>query len=351
MATFEKRGDAYLVRVFLGRDGKGKRMFHNKTIRGNKKVAKAYADRIERERDLGTFIERSNTTFNEHCDKWIDRQRKLDAPSPRTLMDYEKHLARYARPLIGDRLLCQVTPADIDGIYMKMAERGCVAAMRITRAALRGAFEYAVEMRILARNPAKEVRLPKAKGKRQELKIKALDVEQAKRLLVAAALDRYGLAFVVALETGMRPGEYLALQWKDIDFTNGIVRVQRSLSRGPDGWYFHDPKTAKSRRTLPLSRSLLHDLECHRLQQQDERRQAGQSYEDLDLVFATANGTPINDRNLNQRHFKPLLKAAGLPMSTRVYDLRHSCASILLQAKEHIKVVVARRLICDRFAA
>ena len=142
----------------------------------------------------------------------------------------------------------------------------------------------------------------------------------------------------------MRPEEYLGLQWKDVELEKGTVTVQRTLvwRRKGGGWYFSEPKTARSRRTIPLPVSLVQRMREHRRKQAEQRLKASPKYHNNDLVFATAEGSPLMPRNLLSRHFKPTLKRAELPNSIRLYDLRHSCATLLLAAGENPKVVSER---------
>src|SRR5690606_21203271 len=88
--------------------------------------------------------------------------------------------------------------------------------------------------------------------------------------------------------------------------------------------------------------SVVQALRAHRARQAEERLAAGARYENLDLVFATSEGRPLDERNLVRRHFKPLLRKAGLPDTIRLYDLRHTCATLLLAGGEHPKVVSER---------
>jgi integrase len=98
--------------------------------------------------------------------------------------------------------------------------------------------------------------------------MKAFSPEQARRFLEAAKDDKHGLIFAFALASGMRPEEYLALQWKDIDFEKNTATVQRALIwRKGGGWYFSEPKTAKSRRTLPMPKNFFIELKTHKRQQ------------------------------------------------------------------------------------
>ena len=108
------------------------------------------------------------------------------------------------------------------------------------------------------------------------------------------------------------------------------------------GWYFGEPKTSRSRRTLPLPMSLVGALIEHRRKQGESRLKKGADYQNNDLVFATSEGTPILLRNLVRRHFRPVITRAKLSESFRLYDLRHSCATLLLSAGENPKVVSER---------
>lgn len=141
----------------------------------------------------------------------------------------------------------------------------------------------------------------------------------------------------------MRPGEYQALQWGDIDLQTGSVIVRRAMEWLEDGsWRIAETKTAKSRRAVILPKSLLPMLRDHRVRQLKERLAAGSLYEDHGFVFASYTGGPVDRRNLLQRHLRPALLAAGLPASLRLYDLRHGCATLLLAAGTNPKIVAER---------
>ena len=108
------------------------------------------------------------------------------------------------------------------------------------------------------------------------------------------------------------------------------------------GRYFGGPKTNRSRRTIPIPATLTQSIRDHRRKQSEEMLKAGPKCQNNFLVFATAEGSPLIPRNLLSRHFKPILKRAGLPDSIRLYDLRHSCTTQLLVAGENSKVVSER---------
>jgi integrase len=112
--------------------------------------------------------------------------------------------------------------------------------------------------------------------------------------------------------------------------------------KGGTTWQFREPKTERGRRTIPLPSFVLAELRSHRAQQAEYRLKMGEAYEDLNLVFASDTGGPIDDRNLSRRTLEPILKAAKLDEKFRWYDCRHTCATLLLAAAENPKVVSAR---------
>jgi integrase len=140
----------------------------------------------------------------------------------------------------------------------------------------------------------------------------------------------------------MRPEEYLGLEWKDIDFDNKALSVRRALvAKKGGGFIFTEPKTKKSRRSIPISNTLIDALKTHRRYQFEERIKLGANYQNFDLVFASEIGTPLFHGNLLRRHFKPIRDKAELP-KIRLYDLRHTTATLLLSAGENPKVVSER---------
>jgi integrase len=145
------------------------------------------------------------------------------------------------------------------------------------------------------------------------------------------------------LATGVRPKDYLSIQWKDIDFEKGTAIIRRALitHRTGGGWHFSEPKTKQSRRTIPLPVSTIKELRNHRRKQLEAKLKLGKDWKDFDLVFPSEIGTPLNPANIT-RAFKKALKDAGIRTSIRLYDLRHTTATLLLQAGVNPKIVSER---------
>lgn len=319
----------WLVRVFMGRDpGTGKRRYHNKTIHGTKKMAQEYLNGALRDKDLGRFAGSQRVTLNEYLDRWLESAAKPRVAA-KTFEDYESLLRVHIRPALGPARLDKLTPLSVQEVYNQMTTAGLSArTVRYVHAVLKNALGQACKWQLLSVNPADHVELPK----QVRSEMRCLSPAEAARFLKAADQDKWGIVFRFALATGMRPGEYLGLQWHDVDWANQAVMVRRSLHRQKGGgWSLKEPKTNRSRRKINLPPSMVKRLCRHR------ERQPGRA--PADFVFATEEGQPLSLRNLRVRHFKPILRRAKLPENLRVYDLRHSFATILLSEGEHPKVV------------
>jgi len=334
-----KRGESWLVRVFLGRDTNGKRKFHNKTIKGTKKDAQKTLNSMLRDADLGLLGNSQKQTLNEYLDVWLDTIAKPRLQY-RTFKDYGDLLRRYVRESLGNIKLSDLKAVHIQTLYGKMLERGLSPRIvRYTHATLSSALKEAVKLDILPRNVATLVQLPKQTKKEMDV----LSKDEAVLFLETLEGERLATMFSFALASGMRCQEYLGLQWKDINFEQGTATVQRAVvwHRTGGGWHFSQPKTAKSRRTVPLPSTVMQELRRHRIRQNEERLKLGAAWHQNDFVFPSEIGTPLNPPNVT-RHFKRILKKAEIRTSIRLYDLRHTTATLLLQAGVNPKVVSER---------
>ncbi|HYP28661.1 MAG TPA: tyrosine-type recombinase/integrase [Blastocatellia bacterium] len=337
---FEREKGVWYARVTFT-DQSGKRRYIKR--RGDTKShAKELVKQLLRDLDDSgdMVIEGNQITVNKYFDRWLTAAAKPRL-SERTFLDYEDLLRRYIRPAMGNKRLADLRPLDVQALYSDLQERGLSSrTVRYTHAVLSSGLKQAVKWGLIIRNPASMTELPKQTRKEMQ----SLSPESAASFLAAAAKDKWGIIFSFALVTGMRPEEYLGLQWKDIDFQSGLVTVQRTLCwrRRGGGWYFGEPKTSSSRRSIPLPYSIIGMLAEHKRQQAEKRLKMGPVYQNFDLVFNSDNGGPLLPQNLFRRHFKPILKEAGLDQSIRMYDLRHSCATLLLASNENPKVVSER---------
>ncbi len=322
----------WLVRVYVGRDREtSKRKYHNRTIYGPLRQAQAYLTRRLHERDLCRGVEGVQVTVDEFLDHWLKTAAKPKLRE-KTYRDYEAMLRRYIRPQVGPKIMSVLSPLDIQGAYQQMIDRGLAArTIRYVHAILRSALRQAIRWQLLLNDPTQGVQLPR----QQNREMCVLATEQARAFLRIAVPTTYGPTFAMALTTGMRPSEYLALCWQDVDWDHGTVSVVRTLQRNEGQWRFAETKRVRSRRVVKLQTWLLNLLKKMR------REATGEGEFDRpspDLIFTTPRGEPITEDYLVKKHFKPILRQAGLP-DIRLYDLRHTAATLALTVGIPPKVV------------
>ena len=143
---------------------------------------------------------------------------------------------------------------------------------------------------------------------------------------------------MLAVPTGLREGELLALRWEEMDLAAAVLRVSRTLTRNGGKVSVGPPKRKNSRRTVGLTNDAVEALREHLTRQLEEMERVGSLYRPGGLVFANEVGGLVNPSNLRNRSLKALLERAGLP-SIRFHDLRHTCATLLLSRNVNPKIV------------
>ena len=327
-----KRRGVWQVRWEERRDPKtNKRIRRRKTVYGNKKDAERVLTAELKRIDAGRPVRQARLTLKAWLEEHFDELCK--GLSPRTLHGYRAVIKTYVPRRLLRRRLEDLSPSDLQELFNEMSERGLSpTTVRGLRAVLRRALNRAMKLELVGRNVATLVDLPKS----VRMEIRVFSPEEVRRFLEAAESDRFKALWYVLVTTGLRPGEALGLKWGDWD--GNKLRVRRALVRVPgQGWSLRDTKTRRSR-VVALPEMTIRALEEHRTRQKCERLQVGSSYVDRGLIFARSTGEPLEANNLKKRYFKPILEAAGLP-DMRLYDLRHTAATLRLVNGEHPKVV------------
>ena len=187
---------------------------------------------------------------------------------------------------------------------------------------------------LVARNVAKLIDLPHI----ERYEGQVLTVEQARKLLEVARGSRLDALLLVAITTGIRQGELVALHWNDVDLDKGALQIRHNLAWVSGmGYVEGEPKTKKGRRRIVLPCMVVEALKEHKERQEQARIKMGDRWQERGLVFCNLSGSFFNPNHVRLL-FKKLLKAAGLP-DVRFHDLRHDAATVLLAAKVYLKVV------------
>ena len=270
--------------------------------------------------------------------------------SPRTKASYEMIIRRHIIPELGGILLSQLDPRHLQAFYSRQKVQGCVdgkgqlssKTVRYCYSLLAEALEHAVKMGLVSRNVAKATEVPRVDHK----VMSTLTLEDIPKFLEAAKGTPYYTLFYLLLHTGLRRGEALALKWKNIDLGLASLGVSAYLSVVEAAYKLNgiyvvkEPKTSHSRRWIALSPSLALVLRQYKAEQEAQRALLGKSLTDDDFVFAHPDGTPLDPSTVSHA-FNKIIRKAGLP-HIRLHDLRHTHASLLLQAGVHPKIVQER---------
>jgi integrase len=290
--------------------------------------------RLTRERDTGVLMrsdERlSVAAFLTGC---LERRKpRLHTSSHER---YTEQLAHIIRAL-GTVRLSKLTATQIEREYARLQDDGLSATtVAQLHTILKSALKDAVRKHIVPTNVCELVTPPRASHQ----EIHPLDETQANAFLLAARGERHEALFILALRTGMRQGELLALKWADVNMERGTLLVRASLRAKTGGGYtFNPPKTKAGKRTIALKPAVIEALKAHKARQAEERLFLGAAWQDNGLVFPSTIGTPQDAHHLGTLLMRRILKKAGLP-PTRFHDLRHTCATLLLSHGTDAKTV------------
>jgi integrase len=337
--------NSYTIVLNLGRDpstGKSKQQWFS--VKGTKKDAEKRLSELLHQRDTGTFMKPGKTTLGDFLERWL-KDYVWPNLAPRTAEGYETIIRRQLIPQLGHITLTQLKPEHLQKYYAdRLANGRCDGkgglsplTVRHHHMTLHCALENAVRLGLLSRNPADAVSPPRY----QRSEIHTLNEDDIHILLEAAKSTPYYALFHLALFTGMRRSELLALRWCDVDLLLCQVYVSRTLHRLRDGSIIYGtPKTAKGRRMIALSPSAVLVLKEHKVQQEEHRAMMEIPLKDDDLIFSHPDGKPLLPDTVSHAWVK-LVKRVGLG-GVRLHDARHSHASLMLKQGVHPKIVQER---------
>ena len=209
-------------------------------------------------------------SLGDWLDRWYQDYKKASL-RPNTQMSYERRIYQHINPALGSIQLDKLTTGDIQKFYTGLKQSGRLLrtelygeglsdqTVRGIHTTLHAALDKAVEEKLIFRNPSDNCKLPPVKGR--EMKI--LSPEEIQRLLIQAREDGCYELLLLELATGLRRGEILALQWGDLNFRTGALRVERQVHRVKGDLVVSPPKTKAGNRTVLLPAPVLKVLKAY----------------------------------------------------------------------------------------
>ena len=293
----------------------------------------------------GEHVDPTRMTLRTWLAKWLETVQQ--EVSPRTYERYGEIVKNFLIPTLGNLALTKLAPSHIQEAYNRWAKGGRLdgkngglspLTRRYIHVILKSALTRAVEQQLLARNPADafKKRLPKVERK----EMVTLTAAGSERLLESIKDSRTYWPVMVALATGMRRGEILALRWKNVDLDRGVLRVVQSLEQTKTELRFKDTKTSRNR-AITLPAFAVDELRRLKREQAEELLALGIRQTGETLVCCRADGEPLQPRSVTHQFILLRDRLKDLPR-VRFHDIRHSHATQLLADGVHPKVAQER---------
>lgn len=274
----------------------------------------------------------SSMKLGEYFDYWLENVVRVERGES-TYSGYEVVIRRYLKPHLGNLKLNALAPAHVRTMLGKLRKQTTVHGKKLSARYIQNIFEVlrsalgnAVREELIGRNVAKLVQAPS----RDHFEVDPMSETEARRFIKHITGHWLHALWLILITTGLRKGEVLGLAWSDINTTTGEFRVRRTVQRVRGELIFGKPKTKRSRRMLYLPPVCLAALKLHR--EKTSERMNGHwnpaPGQPDDLVFITRTGRVIEPRNVNTMLDRVLSKAKI--DRSRVHDLRHTCATLLL---------------------
>ena len=335
-AAIIKRGNRYAVRLDLGRGPDGKRTFKYHSGYPTRRAAQQARTELLGALDRHSYVAPDKTTLDDYLrGQWLPVvQTRL---RPGTWVEYRRKVETHLIPAIGQVPLQQLTTAMLNALYQQLLDRGVgPRTVQYVHATIRKALNDAVRWGLLVRSPAHYAVAPRPR--RTELRTWTAD--ELRGFLEFVRSDRLSTVWQLAALTGMRRGEVLGLRWCDLDLEAGWLSVRQTLIVVDNQPQISEPKTARGRRRIAVDPETVAALRAHHKLQAADRLAAGPAWQGSDLVFTRPDGASLHPEYVRRR-FDRLLQRAGLPR-IHLHDLRHTHATLALQAGVHPKVVSER---------
>lgn len=322
----------WLGAVTLGYNANGHQLRKIVSAKTRGEVVQKMRD-LQRQIDDGLPAPDNTLTVAQLLTRWHDDVLRHQV-APNAASNYKGIADNHIVPTLGRKKIVNLTPSEVDRLLSEKLDSGLSpSTVRRIRAVLSQALTQGIRWGLVVRNVASLSHSPKVPRKEG----RTLTPDQARQLLETLKGHRNEALYALMLSTGLRRGEALGLQWKDLDCDAGVLLVRRQLKREEGVLVTSNTKTSKSRRSVNLPSPLIATLKAHKARQAEDRLVLESAWQNSGYIFATSIGTPIEPRNLN-REFRTICREAGLG-DWHPHELRHSAASLMLAQGVKLQVV------------
>jgi integrase len=304
------------------RTGGGDRV--RETVRGTRTEAERRLTEPLLEYDMTGLVPDREATVSMFAEQWLEHV--AHRIKPITLKRYRELLTVHVVPVIGSIHMTELRPAGVQAVVTKVLDRRSPRTAVNTYRVLSEMLGEGVRWGVMATNPALAIRPPRAP--RADLHIP--DATTCTAILERARGRSVEGALTLALGTGMRLGEILAVRWRDVDLERKALHVTATLSYLGGEFTFPQPKTSRARRSVDLPVFVVGFLRRHRKDQNTRKMARRRVWEDYDIVLDDGFGLPLVPWSVSA-DFRRVVSELGLPR-TRFHDLRHAHATQLLGA-------------------
>lgn len=269
-------------------------------------------------------------------DDWFAKWLKLFKTNlnESTVWIYSGYYYKRISPILGKQQIAKIDELHVRELLTQLKEDGYAHSSRVkVRKIISQMYESAIDNHYAAVNPAKKIKIPKDMTAKP---VHALTQQEQKTFLEFAKGRFYYNAYLFQLYTGVRPGELFALKTGNVDFKEKTISINKTLlyKKGEGekcGYIFHEPKTAASKRKIPMSKACEQVIKRQLAQKAELQIQHKQHDKDFaDLLFPTSTNTPMNTSCYNSSIQKTIkaIRASGNDIKDfSGHDLRHTFAT------------------------
>lgn len=346
--NYSKNGQDYFrVTASVGRDINGK-LIRKEFYGKNKKDAEEKRDEYINNIKNGLNLNFDKVYFGDLMHTWLFEVTKVKV-KPSSFERYESIFRNYVQgSILYNIKINNIKQLEIQRYYNDLYKNGKSSnTIKFLNKLLKSFFSYAVEEGYIMKNPCNSKLIIPGFENNIKREVEIFNEDEINVLKKALQGHRLKCLILLALGTGLRQGELLALTWDDIDFNNREIKVEKTIKRvkifNTDGnseghkILIQSPKSQTSNRIVPIPSDLIKIIKSHKLRQDEGKLKAGDSYKNNNLIFATATGNPISAKNLFMSYKNLLIKAKI--EHKKFHALRHTYATKLFEVNVPLKTV------------